>query len=581
MAGVRASEAAGSATGARLLAGGGGTGGFEGRASAIPGMARGDWIWLACASATIVLITLIPPMVAWALGPPDRVHVGTYWYPLDFSVYLAVMREAASSPSWLVHNHLTAEPHQPALIFPLYVLLGKVAAAAGLPLLAVYRAAEIAMRILLSAALYLFAASLLSARGARWIAFLLAAFSGGIGVWVGFGELAVGVPAAEGQPINTYVEAATFGAFFAAPHIGLGLATLLAALTLFEAAGAGSRPALAWLGASVAGLGLLHPFSLSVLVCATVGYSALRVLAGQPVARWAVACALVIAAAVPLLAYNFVTFSFDPFWSEAYGAQNAMVSPPPWRLPVDYGLVLLLGLLGLAPARGGPPGRAWLLLVWLAALVAWMYVPVPYQRRFALGLHPALAVLAALGYPRARLGAEALLARLGLGPSFRAGVARRVVNYAVVILAFTPTLFVYLAITSSAATNNPIPLYTVDRETYAVGEQLAMLMGPDDVLAGSLSTGNALAGLVPGRVLLGQEGVTPRVRAKRAAIEELFRGTLSTEEIRGYLAANRVSFLVVGPEERKLGPNDPGEQLGLPVAARVGNAVAYAVTREG
>jgi hypothetical protein len=204
-----------------------------------------------------------------------------------------------------------------------------------------------------------------------------------------------------------------------------------------------------------------------------------------------------------------------------------------------------------------------------------MYFPVPYQRRFAFGLQPVLAVLAAVGWPLGQQLARALAARLGLPEALQPSAARRLTMYPLLTLGFTATLASYLAVTVSAASNQPVPIYMVDRDTYALGTWIAERSGPDDVVAGSFNTGNALAGLLPGRVVLGYDVATLHAREKRLTLEAIYRGELSTEEIRAFLAANRVSYLVVGPEERKLGPEDPGARLGLPEAARVGEAIAY------
>jgi hypothetical protein len=127
----------------------------------------------------------------------------------------------------------------------------------------------------------------------------------------------------------------------------------------------------------------------------------------------------------------------------------------------------------------------------------------------------------------------------------------------------------------SAATNAPISLYTIDRDTYTVGEWIAAHAGPDDVTLGSVNTGEVLSGFLPGRVVIARKAGTISFPEKLEKVEAIYQGQLGVEETLKFLRANRVSYVVVGPEERKLGSNDPGVQLGLPVAERVGSAVAY------
>src|SRR5712691_8628442 len=114
----------------------------------MPTLTRDEVRWVVLITVIVLILTQLPPTVQRLAGPPDRVHVGTYWYHTDFSAYRAAMIEGASTPSWLIHNPSTAEPHHAALMFPLYVTIGKISAWTGLPLLAVYGAVEMLARLL-------------------------------------------------------------------------------------------------------------------------------------------------------------------------------------------------------------------------------------------------------------------------------------------------------------------------------------------------------------------------------------------------------------------------------------------------
>src|SRR5437660_12278379 len=117
---------------------------------------RAEWVWLGAMTLFVLGLTLIPPTVERLFGPVDRVHLGTYWWSGDFTQYLAAMRDGASSPSWLIEDHFSAESHEPILMYPLYVALGKIATASGLPIMTLYAACELLMRLMLPIALYLF-----------------------------------------------------------------------------------------------------------------------------------------------------------------------------------------------------------------------------------------------------------------------------------------------------------------------------------------------------------------------------------------------------------------------------------------
>ena len=149
-------------------------------------------------------------------------------------------------------------------------------------------------------------------------------------------------------------------------------------------------------------LGVVNSYSLAT-VCAVVSIHAvvMTVLARRLVWRGLVAAALVNLAALPILAYGVLTFVLgaDPFWGVAYGKQNLTPTPSPANVAISFGLVLILAVAGLRSfGRRATSGRV-LVLVWIASMALMMYLPVGVQRRFAFGLQPMLALVAAFGLP--------------------------------------------------------------------------------------------------------------------------------------------------------------------------------------
>ncbi|MBM2810521.1 MAG: hypothetical protein HW416_1280 [Chloroflexi bacterium] len=541
--------------------------------------AAAEWRWVFTIVVVTILLTQIPPTAERWFGPADRVHVGTYWYAGDFAQYLAAIREGATTTSWFIHNHLTSEPHTPVFMYTLYVAIGKIAGATGIPAMAVHAAFEQIMRVFLVASLYLFLAALLPTVAERRFGFALAAFSGGLGVWKGLGEALFASDATGGtlSAINTFVETVTFGSFLAAPHVGLGLSATLLSFVCFDRAARGSRAAIFLLAAAVATLAVVHPFNLPVLIAAFGAFTVVETLRTRHLQTTALlACLTAAVLAAPIVAYNAITFGLDPFWSQTYGGpQNTMPSPRPWDLPTDYGLVLPLALVGIAAVWRRTTSAQRLALVWLTIGAVCMYTPVPYQRRFGFGLQPVLAALAVLGWPLVRVGAVRLTERIGMRDARRDGVSRRLMTYPLLILGFTTPIAAYLAIVASAATNQPVPIYMVDRETYAIGQWIRDHSDDDDVTLGSFNTGNGIVGLLPGRVVLGYDVATVRAKEKNAEVRAIYGGTSTDADTRRFLTENRVSYLIVGPEERKLGDRDPGLSLGLQIAAQVGQATVY------
>jgi hypothetical protein len=227
---------------------------------------------------------------------------------------------------------------------------------------------------------------------------------------------------------------------------------------------------------------------------------------------------------------------------------------------------------GLAPAQV-------LILLWACLAILWIYAPLPFQYRLAFGLPVALAVFAAHGWPMTINAARALGERLSPGSRLLPLVTSRIALYSLVLLAFSTCSTMVAAMTKSAATDQPIGLYAVDRDTHAAGRWLAEHTGRDDVIGCSWETGNFIGGQLVGRAIVGNLTATYRGAEKYETLVAIYRGEMSPERARAFFDANRVTYLLVGQGERLLGPHDPGQALGLPVVYEVGSARVYRYAR--
>jgi hypothetical protein len=476
--------------------------------------------------ALALAVGQLPLLISTCCAPQDASGVGSVWFINDFAQYESAMRQGAEQPGWLIHDAFTAEPHQAAFMFPLYVGLGKLAAALHLPAIGLERVAEVAARVLLALALWRFCRAFASGRSAARWAFMLALFAGGF-------ELFAAVLG--GYSGNWSYETNGFGLLFAAPHVPLGMTATL------ELARDGLRPVrrlrgrwlvkVALLGAAV---GLLHPFHLPVLlgamfVCGLVFWRTSRGisnLAGSVVAGLG---------AVPALVPTVVNFSLDPFWFATYSLQNQLPSPAPHELLVELGPTFLLALLGaiMLRARVAPFG----VLIWLCLSLVAMYLPVPYQRRLSFGIQPVFAVLAA----------NALMAACAALQARREAWLR----LGVVAAAASGTLLVLVSVVASAFANAPLPMYRSTRDLDAAAAWLNGHARPDDIILADWQAANYLAPRTPGRVFGGHPVATLHVAVKQLAVRQVFAHQTSSLDVARSLGA---SWLVYGPQEADLTP---------------------------
>lgn len=524
--------------------------------------------WWLSATGIALLVTALPTLVTVAFGPPELDHVGTYWFGRDYGQYQAVMREAASNPGWLVHNRYTAEPHAPILLYPFYVAIGKLGALLGTAPERVFALFEWLGRLALLGSVYVFASTFLPGIRQRRLAWLLTLSCVGLAGWalplVGLSRL-VGLPQlgdAGARAASLYLEINTFGVLLSAPHLMLGLALTLAHVPLHLRAREASPRWLALLGLATVSLSLVHQFNLPV-VASVLGVDALlearaRWRRGQR--RWSfvlrplVGPTVVTLLALPMALYNVLLFQADPFWSGTYGAQNKMPASPPWALPVDFGLLLLAAPLAWPAMRSWPADRRRVLLLWVLMGLLWWYVPVPYQRRFAFGVQPGLAVLGAAGL----LWGFQWLRQHGW-PARR----RTLLGAAIAVATLFTPLLVFASLLVSAAGNQPIEVYLWTRAERQAAEWLAQRTTANDVALAHTLHANVLVGYFDGRVVLGHIVATRESDRKKAEMERFYRADTSRDERSDLLRSSGAAWVALGPRERQLGLDSLDEQPDL------------------
>jgi hypothetical protein len=173
-----------------------------------------------------------------------------------------------------------------------------------------------------------------------------------------------------------------------------------------------------------------------------------------------------------------------------------------------------------------------------------MYAPVPYQRRFAFGVQPAFAVLAAIGL----IDMQSWMRRHAV-----LGWRRRLANYALIVAALSTSLLVYFALLGSAIANTPAEVYLWSRPEVAAADWLASHSDASDVVLASTEFANPLAGVIEGRVVHGHIVATLHSDQKAALVREFFGADTTAAERSSLLKDSGATIVALGPHERALG----------------------------
>jgi hypothetical protein len=514
-------------------------------------MSRTELRWVLIASLVVMLFASLPTIYAWSRADADHAFTGFVYNTEDGNSYIAKMRLGARG-AWLFQLFYTPEPHQPGIVFPFHLLLGKLAAGLGLSLVLTYHLARAVLGIGFLLTIYSFISFFTTDLATRRLAWMLIAAGSGLGWlltilgavnWLGSLPLDFWVP-----------EAYVFLVLYNLPHLalaeGLLLWAMLWTLRAFE------RQDARWcLPAGLAAfiMAWIVPFYVGVLAVALGAYL-LALLARRRQLPWRETgmAALTGSLAVPPVAYNAWLFTANPAF-RTWAAQNVILSPHPLHYLLGYALLLLPGVWGLLWAlKEG--GDRWLFPVaWVLAVPLLLYMPFNLQRR----------MIAAVQVPLALLAAVALRAW------FR---DRKRIQSGYVALAALSNLLLVAGSLGPISQGTP-PIYRPGAEIEAF-QWLNAHAVPDDIVLASFEVGNAIPAWTDLRVFAGHGPETLDQAGKLAALHRFFQPDTDDGWRMSLLREFGINYVFYGPQEHTLGAWDP---MTAPYLAPVYTQHGYAI----
>ena len=479
--------------------------------------------WLIGAALFVLLLASLPYLVGAAAAGPDRVFTGLQVNPLDGVSYLAKMRVGYDG-GWLFQLLFTPEQGQGVFLFTYFIALGHLARILGLPLIIVFHAARLLGGFALLWMIYALIARVTSGIDLRRRAWWIVALSSGVG-WLaallGHGDSAD----------MTIPESNTFYMLIANAHFALAAAIMIAMFILIIEMRAFSIGRIITLAISSLILAIIQPFA-PVAVYAIAGVTLLVLWwRNRRFPRLPFGAAFIAGLiTVPLLLYLYGATQVGEVL-RAWSQQNQTPSPPPIDYLLGYGLLWIFAFFGARQAWRRKTDWDVLLLVWISVTLPLLYAPFPLQRRFSLGLHVPIGILAALG----------------LTEIVRAAWPRR----ALIGVTLLTSLFIVLALFGGAAARDPHIYLTVNESAALTWLQANAPHGA--VVLASPELGGFVPALAGQRVVYGHPYETVNAKAREEQVKSFYAGTIDQAHL---LQDYAVDYIIVGPRERELGTLD-------------------------
>jgi hypothetical protein len=220
--------------------------------------------------------------------------------------------------------------------------------------------------------------------------------------------------------------------------------------------------------------------------------------------------------------------------------QNITLAPSPLTMIFGLGVPLLIALPGIYHAlRDFEQDGDQLVLMWLLAILVVVYLPTNIQRRFTVGLM----------IPIAYFGTRAL-------DNFWFPRVSRVWRYRLLV-AVIPVMtisHIFPLLSNIPLSSDAVPPIGpfLERDYAAVFQWLKENTQPDDVILAVSDVSIWIPGWVGARVVYGHPFETMDADVKDAQVLKWYQGE-DAAICRALLNEYQVKYVIVGPEEKKLG----------------------------
>jgi len=509
-----------------------------------------DRKWVLHFALVTALITTIPYIIGFSTQGDQWRFSGFLFGVEDGNTYLAKMLRGAQG-DWLFRTPYTTFEQKGVFTFAPYLVLGKLTQGENQhdQLAVLFHAFRIAGNFLVIFALYDFSSLFLEKDRTRKLATVLVTYGGG------FGWLLVTLGAnqwMESLPLDFY-SPETFGFLgtLGIAHLPWARAVFLWGIRGYLLKGSkeiGVNRASCKIGNLSPGIlwfatGLAQPITVMIIGVVVV-YHLLGLFVWQfskwtkrrnadwlILTRYLIAAAKASFVALPLVIYNFVVFTTDPFiqiWTE----QNRIPPSHALHYILAYGIILPFVITGFFVLIKNPSENGILLLSWGVLAPALLLVPISYNRRLIEGFWVVLVLIAFISFEKSK------------SIPFRK-------SYSILFLSLITSVFLISG--STLVSINPGEPAFYSKDKIAAFTFLDKVAEDGDVVLCAYETGNALPAWAPVTVMIGHGPECAEIQDITPRIEAFFMEETKESTRIKLLEEFEVGYIFVGPVERKFG----------------------------
>ncbi len=517
-------------------------------------ISKHEWRFVWAVIAAVLLLTSLPYAYGYLSAPADKQFMGLMQDIPDHAQYLSWWREFQHSLA--VSNKLTPEPNKPLFFNLLWWLLAQVSRFTGLDYPPVYQAFRWIAGGSFLWALYRLIALLLPDISRRRMAFLLTAFSAGMG-WI---LVVLKYTLTKGDlmfPQDVFIaEGNSFLCILGYPHFAFA-ATFIALSFEFIWRGWVNKHIKSMVIAGIIAflLSWMHAYDLIILYGITAVFGVM-VWIRDRLFPWRLfwGGVIVVALSCSGAVYSVILTRADPLWKEVLSqfTNAGIFTPTPLHMGILFGLPLLLAILtwiGLALRKQWQDPYLFVMGWFLGGLVI-NYIPTVYQIHMLNSWQIPMMILAAMG-----LYDFIIPAVVRWRPALAVQAPRWIA--AAFLLAVLPTNL-YLWSWRFVELSRHTYSYYLYRDEIDALKWLKQNTSPADIVLASETIGQYVPAISGNTAFLAHWAQTVGYYDKVNRVSRFYDMAASDTERAQTVRDYNVAYIYWGPVERQLGRYEPG-----------------------
>lgn len=476
-----------------------------------------------------------PVVYGYAITGNHQVFNGLAFNPIDGNSYLAKM-QLGYQGEWKFTLSYSPEPGQGAYIFLYYIFLGHISRIFHIPIILMYHIARIGGALCLALALVLWIKKVIKTHAVQIAAGCLLFFGSGMGwLLLGFGVISTDMWVAEAYP---------FLSGLANPHFPLGLALLLWILHVYSLPSTWKRNTLLFDLTLL--LSIVLPFGIVLIGMIIVSVEAWNWFTRRKFNLEKLTFTMIGGGAY--LLYQFFSIQNDPMLAQ-WNLQNITTAPEIYDFMVSFSPALVLA--GVAVWRNRKNSGFFSdnipLIAWIAGGIILLYFPFDLQRRFLSGYFIPVVLIGFYLFDQLESPRQKKTATLVAG----------------IVGASLITNLVVLAGTFTGIRSYDSHFFLTHDEAEAISWMDASAADSAVVLSSP-----ALGSFIPARtdlkVVYGHPYESIQAEEREEKITQFYTGAFAGEDVKAWLRAMNIHFVVFGPREWEIGSN-PDLSILIPV----------------